>query len=163
DTDSRFVLTADNHNSVNGIRELARARGAQVTYVPLRGPDLRTDMPALRAALDRVWAGRGLFAYPAQSNLSGVQHPLEWTDLAHARGLDVLLDAAAFAPTNRLDLRRWHPDFVSLSFYKLFGYPTGIGCLIARREALARLRRPWFAGGTIVVVSVRADGHALLD
>ena len=75
----------------------------------------------------------------------------------------MLLDAAAFAPTNRLDLCRWRPDFVTLSFYKLFGYPTGIGCLIARREALACLRRPWFSGGTINIVSVAADGHDLRD
>ena len=43
----------------------------------------------------------------------------------------MLLDAAAFAPTNRLDLAAWHPDFVPLSFYKMFGYPTGVGALIA--------------------------------
>jgi len=39
-------------------------------------------------------------------------------------------------PTNRLDLSRWHPEFVSLSFYKMFGYSTGVGCLLARRAAL---------------------------
>lgn len=75
----------------------------------------------------------------------------------------MLLDAAAFAPTNRLDLRRWQPDFVSLSFYKIFGYPTGIGCLIARKEALARLSRPWFAGGTITIASVQGDGYYLIE
>jgi molybdenum cofactor sulfurtransferase len=30
----RFLLTFDNHNSVNGIREFARARGAETTYLP---------------------------------------------------------------------------------------------------------------------------------
>ena len=30
----RFLLTFDNYNSVNGIREFARARGAETTYVP---------------------------------------------------------------------------------------------------------------------------------
>jgi len=39
----------------------------------------------------------------------------------------------------------------------MFGYPTGVGALIARREALAMLRRPWFAGGTVDLASVRAD------
>jgi selenocysteine lyase/cysteine desulfurase len=102
-----------------------------------------------------------LFAYPAQSNFSGVQHPLEWIPRARARGWDVLLDASAFAPTNRLDVARWRPDFVALSFYKLFGYPTGVGCLIARNAALGRLRRPWFAGGTVSLASVRGDGHRL--
>jgi selenocysteine lyase/cysteine desulfurase len=104
-----------------------------------------------------------LFAYPAQSNFTGVQHPLEWIEVAQAQGWDVLLDAASFVPTNRLDLGRWRPDFVPLSFYKLFGYPTGVGCLVARRAALARLRRPWFAGGTITISSVRGDGHFLAE
>ncbi len=60
-------------------------------------------------------------------------------------------------PRNRLDLGRWHPDFVALSFYKMFGYPTGVGALVARKPALAKLHRPWFAGGTINVASVQAD------
>ena len=70
-----------------------------------------------------------LFAYPAQSNFSGVQHPLEWVEAAQARGWDVLLDSAAFAPTNRLDLSVIKPDYVPVSFYKMFGYPTGVGAL----------------------------------
>jgi selenocysteine lyase/cysteine desulfurase len=53
-------------------------------------------------------------------------------------------------------------DFAALSFYKLFGHPTGVGALIARREALARLRRPWFAGGTVRYASVAAESHRLL-
>ena len=52
-----------------------------------------------------------------------------------------------------------HPDFVALSFYKMFGYPTGVGALIARREALAALRRPWFAGGTVEFVSIQNRTH----
>ena len=159
---SRYLLTFDNHNSVNGIREFARAKGAEVAYVPVTPEELRVDAARLRAE----WAAArtsepNLFAYPAQSNFSGVQHPLEWIGEAQAEGWDVLLDAAAFAPTNRLDLGLWKPDFVALSFYKLFGYPTGVGCLVAKREKLARLRRPWFAGGTITMASVQGDGHFL--
>jgi selenocysteine lyase/cysteine desulfurase len=44
-----------------------------------------------------------------------------------------------------------------------FGFPTGVGCLLARRDALARLRRPWFSGGTIWGVSVQGGWHRLLD
>ncbi|GAA4604299.1 aminotransferase class V-fold PLP-dependent enzyme [Actinoallomurus liliacearum] len=161
DRETRYVLTLDNHNSVNGIREFARERGAGTEYVPMRGPDLRTEAGDVRAALGK---GRGgLFAFPAQSNFTGVQHPLEWIDLAHENGYDVLLDAAAYVPTNRLDLGVTHPDFVPVSWYKVFGYPTGVGCLVARREALARLRRPWFAGGTIQAVSAQGDWHVLAD
>jgi selenocysteine lyase/cysteine desulfurase len=160
--DAEFLLTFDNHNSVNGIREFARARAAPVTYIPVELPDMRVDDSELERQLDRAKpARRNLFAYPAQSNFSGVQHPLEWIAPARAKGWDVLLDAAAFTPTNRLDLDRWRPDFVVQSFYKIFGYPTGVGCLLARKAALAKLRRPWFAGGTITVASVQGDKHYL--
>ena len=161
---SEFLLTFDNHNSVNGIREFARAKGAGVTYVPVVLPEMRVDETELQGHLDRLGSGgHRLFAYPAQSNFSGVQHPLEWIERAKKNGWDVLLDAAAFTPANRLDLGRWRPDFVVQSFYKMFGYPTGVGCLIARRDGLAKLHRPWFAGGTITVASVQGDKFYLAE
>ena len=159
----RFLLTFDNHNSVNGIREFARARGAETTYAPVVAPELRVEDSVLtRYLTDTAGAHHNLFAYPAQSNFSGVQHPLEWIATAHGHGWDVLLDAAAYVPTNRLDLGRWQPDFVALSFYKMFGWPTGVGCLLARRAALAKLERPWFSGGTIVAAFVQRQYHQSL-
>lgn len=157
-----FLLTYDNHNSVNGIREFDRAHGAQTVYVPVRPPEMRVDAAELEQSLALAQPNRdNLFAYPAQSNFSGVQHPLQWIEKAQERGWDVLLDAAAFVPTNRLDLSIWKPDFVALSFYKMFGFPTGVGALIARRTALEKLHRPWFAGGTISVASVTADRYRM--
>ena len=204
-----YLLSYDNHNSVNGVREFARSKGARVIYVPVRRPELRLDAGLIDKHLSGPntghprlfaypaqsnfsgvqhpleWVDRAqangwdvildaglidkhlsepdtghprLFAYPAQSNFSGVQHPLEWVDRAQANGWDVILDAAAFVPTNRLDLSVVKPDFVPISFYKMFGYPTGVGSLLARRETLDRLRRPWFAGGTITLASVQGDG-----
>jgi selenocysteine lyase/cysteine desulfurase len=162
--DGRYLLTFDNHNSVNGIREFAHARGADVTYIPVELPDMHLDAASLERELARPAAGgHNLFAYPAQSNFSSVQHSLEWIETAHAHGWDVLLDAAAYVPTNRLDLRRVHPDFVPISFYKMFGYPTGLGALLARKSALEKLHRPWFAGGTITVASVQGDKYYLAD
>lgn len=165
DDGSCYLVSYDNHNSVNGIREFARRAGAEIVYVPVREPDLRLDAELVERGLSRCPAhSPSLFAYPAQSNFSGVQHPLEWTARAQALGWRVLLDSAAFVPTNRLDLSVVKPDFVPISFYKMFGYPTGAGALIARREALAELRRPWFAGGTISLASVSGGGrHRLHD
>jgi selenocysteine lyase/cysteine desulfurase len=161
---SRYLLTFDNHNSVNGIREFAHVKGTEVTYIPICLPDMRVDMDSLETSLDLAAADKNnLFAYPAQSNFSAVQHPLEWIEHAHAKGWDVLLDAAAFAPSNLLDLGKYKPDFVPLSFYKIFGYPTGIGALVARREVLEKLHRPWFAGGTITVASVQGDKYYLAE
>lgn len=161
---STYLLTFDNHNSVNGIREFARSRGAKIRYIPLSIPDLLIDTGQLAEALKKKEAEKDcLFAYPAQSNFSGAQHDLAWVERAQEAGWDVLLDAAAFVPTNRLDLSAVKPEFVTLSFYKMFGYPTGIGCLIARRSVLAKLHRPWFAGGTITVASVQGDRYFLAE
>ena len=161
---AHYLLTFDNHNSVNGIREFAHARGAEVTYIPVALPNMRVDSSSLDDYFVRGQKdAHNLFAYPAQSNFSGVQHPLEWIEKAHAAGWDVLLDAAAFAPTNYLDLGQIKPDFVPLSFYKMFGYPTGIGALLVRKQVLGKLHRPWFAGGTITVVSIQGDKYYMAD
>jgi len=45
---SHYLLTFDNHNSVNGIREYAHAKGAEVTYVPVALPDMRVDTESLQ-------------------------------------------------------------------------------------------------------------------
>jgi selenocysteine lyase/cysteine desulfurase len=159
---TRLVLTADNHNSVNGLREYAGRAGSPVTYVPMTDAELRISDPDFLSAISQGRGSRpGLLAYPAQSNFSGVRHPLAWVHSAQAAGYDVLLDAAAYAPTSRLDLRDVRPEFVTLSFYKMFGFPTGVGCLLARRDALARLNRPWFSGGTISGASVGGGWHRL--
>lgn len=161
-TGSTFLLTFDNHNSVSGIREFARTKGAITTYIPVKKSNLRLGQDTLDTYLESAHGGvHNLFAYPAQSNFSGVQHPLEWIARAQAKGWDVLLDAAAFVPTNPLDLSVVHPDFVDISFYKMFGYPTGVGCLIVKHAALAKLKRPWFAGGTVEVVSIQGNGYYL--
>lgn len=158
----RLLLTFDNHNSVNGIREFARAKGAQLSYAPLVPPDLRLDRKLLDTVFDQADPAQdNLFAFPAQSNFSGVKHPLDLVKRAQDKGWCVLLDAAAFVPTNRLDLRAVQPDFVAVSFYKMFGYPTGVGALLIRRAVFNKLRRPWFAGGTVNFASVQSRSHVL--
>jgi len=160
----QYVLVFDNHNSVNGIREFAHAKGAEVKYIPLMLPELRLDPDLVETFLKDHHPGRNnLFAFPAQSNFTSVKHPLGLVDKAQGYGWDVLLDAAAFAPTNPLDLSMVKPEFVILSFYKIFGYPTGIGALVAKRSILGRLQKPWFAGGTITVASVQGDKFYLAD
>lgn len=155
-----YVYLADNHNSVVGIREFARTRGAKVTFAPVSRGEVRIMDDELMAILTRNGGNDGvarLFSYPAQSNLSGVKHSLDYVKKAQQLGWDVLLDASAFVPTNSLDLSVVKPDYVAMSFYKVFGYPTGVGALIAQKASLRKLHRPWFAGGTIEMVSIVGD------
>ncbi|AUG80751.1 hypothetical protein CFP65_6082 [Kitasatospora sp. MMS16-BH015] len=151
-----LALLRDNHNSVLGLRCHAAAAGAPVRVLPL-GPELRAEATAVTAAL--AAGPPGLFAYPAQSNATGVRHSLDWVSEARRQGWAVLLDAAALLPTAGLDLTACQADFVAFSWYKITGYPSGVGCLLARHEALAALRRPWFAGGTVRVSAAAPAWH----
>ncbi|MCJ1318018.1 hypothetical protein MMC15_003345 [Xylographa vitiligo] len=149
----------DAHTSLIGVREVSR-------------PDARCfeSDEAVETWLDNVLnnqynnvigEGRGLFAYPAQSNMNGRRLPLDWCGRLRAlnqqsgHGLYSLLDAAALVPTCPLDLSNVSraPDFTALSFYKMFGFPD-LGALIVRKASGGILKRlKYFGGGTVEMVT----------
>lgn len=158
-----YLMSSDNHNSVNGIREYCKSKGAEYTYSPIRQEDLRIDEDRLMENLDSFKDKKNkLFGFPAQSNVSGVKYDWAWVKTAKEKGWDVLLDAAAFVPTCKLDLKEVQPDFVTVSFYKIFGFPTGIGCLLVKKDSFPKLKKHWFAGGTVDYVSVKESNHLLI-
>lgn len=163
-SDSAYLLLTDNHNSVNGIREYCKNKGGEFDYGYLKAEDFTIDEVKLHEQLQAKGdKSQKLFAFPAQSNVTGVKHDLAWVEKAQALGWDVLLDAAAFVPTSSLDLSEIKPDFVSMSFYKMFGYPTGIGCLLIKKSKFETLQKPWFAGGTVDMVGVLDKKHWLIS
>jgi len=158
---SHYLVLADNHNSVIGIREyLPDANGYDVCEIQKQ--DLRIPADILLDHLKNKPEGvNNLFAFPAQSNVSGVQHDLSWIQTAQDMGWDVLLDAAAYVPTSVLDLSVYKPDFVILSFYKMFGFPTGIGALLIKKTSFSKLIKKGFAGGTVEIASALTNNKIL--
>nr|POE75478.1 molybdenum cofactor sulfurase [Quercus suber] len=112
----------------------------------------------------------GLFAYPGQSNMTGRRLPLNWPGRIrksfHKALTYTLLDAAALSSTAPLDLSDpvTAPDFVALSFYKIFGFPN-IGALIVRKDSAHVLEsRKFFGGGTVdMVIAINDNWHAKKD
>ena len=102
-----------------------------------------------------------LFALTGQSNVSNAKNPLSLIRHAASLGYSTLLDAAALAPTSVMSLTDTPVDAMAISFYKMFGFPTGVGALIAKKSFLAQLERPWFAGGTVDVVQAPGTIHTL--
>jgi hypothetical protein len=94
------LLLVDNHNSVNGIREYAKAKGATVGLARCQPGDLRIDHDDVLTKLDTM--PPGLFAYPAQSNFSGVQHSGAYTDGA---GMSCSMPPPLRPPTHYLFVR----------------------------------------------------------
>lgn len=161
---SRFAYLEDNHTSVLGIRELAARGGAAVTALSLRGGGERGDgvpgssTPAsacIRLPGDDApdaAAQPCLLALPLESNFHGVRYGLAARPSGHWR---VLLDAAKGAASEPPDLSdaETAPDFVVLSCYKLFGYPTG-----EPRGLLARGVTGGGGGEGVVGVGVTGPG-----
>jgi hypothetical protein len=134
-----------------------------VHYLPL-DDELRLHDPVSQLVLlRRTHVGAGLVAFPAQSNFSGVQHPLALVDRP-ARS------ATPCCSMRRRSFRRRHSacggsrrTSSPARSTRCSATRPGVGALIARREALARLRRPWFAGGAVEYVSVQHGSHLLRE
>ncbi|RYR33414.1 hypothetical protein Ahy_A10g047999 isoform B [Arachis hypogaea] len=104
-----------------------------------------------------------LFAFPSECNFSGLRFDLDLVKIIKehsSRDLGissvckngqwmVLIDAAKGCATMPPDLSKYPADFVTISFYKLFGYPTGLGALIVRNDAAKLLKKTYFSGGTV--------------
>lgn len=153
---SCFGFLTDSHTSVVGMRGLTSALGASA--LPVAPQELRSGAKGGLQAGEDVCQTPHLFCYPAQSNFSGRKYPLSHVRGIQARSLYpacdlrgrwfVLLDAASYVGCSPLDLQSCPADFVSISFYKMFGFPTGLGALLVRSDAAGMLRKAYFGGGT---------------
>ncbi|GLH12513.1 Molybdenum cofactor sulfurase 1 [Gryllus bimaculatus] len=160
-----LVYLQDNHTSVLGIRELAAQKGACVHCMP---HDFAFNTLGRKESLPQIHSDttktNSLFVYPAQCNFSGVKYPLSWVSKVQSGLMSCnnaeccyntkwycCLDAASFVSTNDLDLSVVKPDFVCISFYKMFGFPTGLGALLVRNSSAHTLKRNYFGGGTVQI------------
>ncbi|MCD7465450.1 hypothetical protein HAX54_001354, partial [Datura stramonium] len=111
-----------------------------------------------------------LFAFPSECNFSGrysdpnlvkiikeeSERILESSQYCRGCWL-VLIDAAKGCATDPPDLSKCKADFVVFSFYKLFGYPTGLGALIVRNDAAKLMKKTYFSGGTVAAAIADVD------
>lgn len=149
-----LVYLRDNHTSVLGMREYASKS------VCLSPEQVSKSLDSHRRIVeDDTYS---LFVYPAQSNFSGTKYPLSWIDKIKNCALNgsqnlcsskwfVALDAASFTSTSSLDLSNYKPDFVTVSFYKMFGYPSGLGALVVKNSSAYCLKKVYYGGGTVLM------------
>jgi cysteine desulfurase/selenocysteine lyase len=89
------------------------------------------------------------------SNVLGTVVPIkEVVEIAHARGIPVVVDGSQGAVHLNVDVRALDVDFYIVTGHKLYG-PTGIGALYGKAEWLERL--PPYAGGGEMIETVTQD------
>ncbi|XP_041646133.1 molybdenum cofactor sulfurase isoform X1 [Cheilinus undulatus] len=156
DVGSHFCYLTDSHTSVVGIRGLTSGRG--VVTMPVSPQEVESRAKEAAPGEDVSCQTAHLFCYPAQSNFSGLKYPLSHVKGIQARRLYpacvhqgrwfVLLDAASHVSCSPLNLQDCPADFIPISFYKMFGFPTGLGALLVHKNAAGILKKTYFGGGT---------------
>ena len=107
------------------------------------------------SSLSLIGKSTALVAIHHTTNTTGMRAPLEKiVKAAHDAGALVLVDGAQGVPHSRVDFRRLGADFLAFSGHKMCG-PTGIGCLVGRREAFEKLDTFIVGGETVETVSLQ--------
>lgn len=157
----RKLVTVYDHESeaLASMISTSGKRGARIMEAEFKWPRLRVHSAKLRKMITknkkkRKHKQRGLFVFPLQSRMTGASYSYQWMALAQEHGWHVLLDACALGPKDMdtFGLSLFRPDFLILSFYKVFGEnPTGFGCLFVKKSIVPILEPS--AGAGIVSIT----------
>jgi cysteine desulfurase family protein (TIGR01976 family) len=110
----------------------AQERGVKVRWVDFHPEDGTLDLHDMQAALDEM---PRLVAVGYASNALGTINPVaKITQMAHAAGALIYIDAVQYAPHGPIDVQELGCDFLVCSSYKFFGPHAGI--LYGRHDLL---------------------------
>ena len=122
-------------------------KGAVLKWVDVRD-DGSFDLAAYEATLT---PRTKMVAITHMSNVLGTITPVkEIIEIAHARGIPVLVDGSQGAVHLKVDVQDIGADFYVFTGHKLYG-PTGIGVLYGKYDLLAQMQ-PFNGGGEMIDV-----------
>ena len=146
--DEVLITAMEHHSNIVPWQLLCEEKGARLRVAPMneRGELLVEELERLLSARTKI------VAVPHVSNALGTLNPVrEIAQMAHARGIPVLVDGAQAAPRLPIDVRQLGCDFYALSGHKMYG-PSGVGVLYGRAELLEAM--PPYQGGGDMIRSV---------
>ena len=141
-----IVLGITNHHAnIVPWQMLARRKKAKLKYIYLK-ENGQLDLDDLKYKMSKRTK---LVAISAVANVTGVIHPIEEvTEIAHANGAYILIDAAQALLHFPIDVQKYNIDFLVFSGHKLFG-PMGTGVLYGKRKLLEKIP-PFIYGGDMI-------------
>jgi cysteine desulfurase/selenocysteine lyase len=143
--DEIVVSALEHHANIVPWHFLRERKGIVLKFMPVRD-DGAID---LDAGLKLIGPKTKVVALSHMSNVTGaILDPASVIAAAKAVGALTLLDGGQAVVHQRVDVQALGCDFYVFSGHKLFG-PTGIGALVGREAALARLA-PYQGGGEMI-------------
>ena len=146
--DEIIISAMEHHSNIVPWQILCEEKGAHLKVVPIND-----DGELLMDEYEKLLSPRTkLVSIVHQSNALGTINPVEQiVELAHQRGVPVLLDGAQAVAHVPIDVQRIGCDFYVFSGHKLYG-PTGVGALYGRADLLDAM--PPYQGGGEMIRSV---------
>jgi cysteine desulfurase/selenocysteine lyase len=143
--DEILVTVMEHHANIVPWQLIAEERGAKLVVAPMddQGELIIEEFEKCLGERTKI------VALIHVSNVLGTVNPAsQLVDLAHARGIPVLLDGAQAVPHIAVDVQAIGCDFYTFSGHKLFA-PDGVGVLYGRRELLGAMP-PYHGGGDMI-------------
>jgi len=140
------VLSAfEHHSNIVPWQIVCDEKRARLRVVPMTGAGEIVIEEYERALTDRT----RIVSLVHVSNALGTINPVRrMVEIAHRRGIPVLVDGAQAVAHLKVDVQELDADFYTFSGHKLFG-PTGIGALYGKAGLLESMP-PYQAGGDMI-------------
>ena len=146
--DEVLVTAMEHHSNIVPWQILRDERGIVLKVAPIAD----VGSLILEELEKRLSPKTKLVAVAHVSNALGTVNPVKRiVEIAHARGIPVLVDGAQAAPHLRIDVQDIGCDFYVFSGHKVYA-PTGIGVLYGKAHLLEEM--PPYQGGGEMILSV---------
>ena len=145
--DDRIVITElEHHSNIVPWQILTQEKGAKLDYIGIDNNGYLNMEDCNRyLQSDKV----KLLSISHMSNVLGTIVPInEIIEMAHQKGIVVLVDGAQSVPHMPIDVQNMDCDFMVFSAHKMLG-PTGVGVLYAKKEILNEMK-PFIGGGDMI-------------
>ena len=132
--DEVLLTELEHHSNYVPWHFLRRTKGIKIEFAEVNNDGEIT----IESIEKKITKKTKLIAFTHLSNVTGAILPVkEITQLAHSKGIPVLIDGCQGAPHLKLDMQDLDCDFYAISCHKMYG-PTGLGILYAKKKMARR-------------------------
>ncbi len=155
--DEILITKSEHASNVLPWFELSDELGLVIRYIEL-DDDKKVTMASVQKA---ITPKTKVISLAHITNVVGDIRPIqEINQLAHQKGILVVVDGAQSVPHMKIDVQELDIDFLAFSAHKMYG-PTGVGVLYGKKELLNQIHPIEFGGG--MNASFSSDGMRIYD